>query len=72
MNEATRKRALKLFEKIERKHDTAMKSLLRYTWRPGTTTGNRDHDRSVKAEAEMFEALADLRELLGIRLEEGV
>jgi hypothetical protein len=54
-------RLLKLFAKVERKHDMAMKSRLRASWRPGTETARRDMERSEKAEEEMFEALAEIR-----------
>jgi hypothetical protein len=54
-------RLLKHFAKVERKHDTAMRSRLRASWRPGTETARRDMERSEKAEEEMFEALAEIR-----------
>ncbi len=63
INQKTREneRLLKLFAKVERKHDTAMKSRLRASWRPGTETARREIDRSEKAEEEMFAALAEIR-----------
>ncbi len=55
-----RQRALDLLEKISRKHDTAMRSQLRYTWRPGTETGKRDLARSQAADEAVHDMLFEL------------
>lgn len=60
----TAKQALKVFDRIEKSRVVAFNAYQRYTWRPGTHTGQQELKRWEKHQDIVDNGMRELRQLL--------
>ena len=55
-----------ILQDIDRQHDMSLTAQLRYTWRPGTATGQKELERHGKREYLFGKRINELAEVVGL------